>query len=236
MYNIFICDDNKDIANDVKSKILSYIPKNIKHLTTYNTAYAFRAELKSKKRPLDIVVMDIDLGDDDGIDLSNEILELYPCAQIIFISGYDRYYPKVYDVDHIYFIKKPISEIDLHLALDKAKAKLKTTKREVFYIKTKKGYTCLCLNTIFYFEKDRRKIVAITSDGKYSFFGKFEDIMDKLNDRFVRCHNSYVVNLNSAKNMAINHFDMVNGVKIPISKTYKDEVSDRFLEYVDDIV
>lgn len=236
MYNIFICDDNKEIANKIKSEIISYMPKNIQHLITFDSAYAFRSELKSKKRPIDIVIMDIDLGDDNGIDLSSDIIELYPCAQIIFVSGHDRYYPKVYDVDHIYFIKKPISEIELHLALDKAKEKLKKTKREVFYIKTKKGYTCLCLNTIYYFEKDKRKIVAVTSNGKYSFFGKFEDIMDGLNDRFIRCHNSYVINLNSAENMGLHHFDMLNGAKIPISKTYKDEVRDRFLEYIDDIV
>ncbi len=236
MYNIFICDDNKEIADSIKSKVLNSMSNNIKHITMFNSAFELRSELKSRKRPIDIVIMDIDLGDANGIDLSGEILELYPCAQIIFVSGYDKYYTKVYNVEHIYFIKKPVNTGELKAALVKAEKKLLESKREVFYIKTKKGYTCICLNTIYYFEKDRRKIVAVTSNGRYSFFGKFDEIMDKLNNKFIRCHNSYVINLNAVETMALKHFEMSNGVNIPISKTYKNEVQESFMDFIEDIV
>jgi DNA-binding LytR/AlgR family response regulator len=157
-------------------------------------------------------------------------------CKIIFISGYDKYYTKVYDVDHVYFIKKPITKSSLIAALEKATVKATKIKKDVFFIKSKKGITCLPLDSIYYFEKDRRKIIAVTSGGPYSFFGKFDEIFTQLNCRFIRCHNSYVVNLNSVITMEPNHFYMYNKAYVPISKSQKLTAKDSFIDYLNELI
>ncbi|NLY82978.1 MAG: response regulator transcription factor [Clostridiales bacterium] len=236
MYNIAICDDNQNSLEQLSKQIHSLLSSQIESLEVYSDAKSFLAALDSRKSQLEILFMDIDLGPDNGIELAKKVLTTHPCTQIIFISGHDKYYTKVYDVEHVYFIKKPVTDNSLIEALEKAIEKFNRTKKDVFFIKTKKGITCLPLDTIYYFEKDRRKIIAISSEGAYSFFGKFEEIMNQLNHRFIRCHNSYIVNLTSVITMEPNHFYMYNKTYVPISKSHKLTAKDSFMEYINELI
>ena len=58
----------------------------------------------------DVIFMDIKLADGNGIQVARNLLRFLPSAQIIFVSGYDDYYLDVYEVEHIYFIKKPLQD------------------------------------------------------------------------------------------------------------------------------
>lgn len=236
MYNIAICDDNPESLEMLRIQISSILNERIESLEVYSNAKSFLSALERKKTPLEILFMDIDLGNDNGVDLAKKVLVTHPCTQIVFISGYDKYYTKVYDVDHVYFIKKPITKNALIAALGKATVKSNKIKKDVFFIKSKKGITCLPLDSIYYFEKDRRKIIAITSEGPYTFFGKFEEIYTQLNSRFIRCHNSYVVNLNSVITMEPNHFYMYNKSYVPISKSHKLEAKESFMNYINELI
>ena len=58
----------------------------------------------------DLAFIDIELGDQSGIRLSNHLLRIHPDIQIIFFSGYDDYYLDVYNVESAYIFsrKKPV--------------------------------------------------------------------------------------------------------------------------------
>ena len=58
-------------------------------------------------------------------------------------------------------------------------------------------------------------------------------MMEKLDPRFARCHNSYIVNLTKVRELSDKKFVCENGKNVPISKTYYVDVREKFLSYLD---
>jgi len=64
----------------------------------------------------------------------------------------------------------------------------------------------------------------------YAVFGKIEKQL--LEDgRFVKCHRSYIVNLDEIMAMVNNELTMKNGSKIPISRSYL-QVKDKIVKWM----
>ena len=139
----------------------------------------------------DVVIIDMD-QEDDGIAIAECVLEYQKNSQIIFVSGSDEYYLDVYNVDHVYFLKKPVESRLLAQALEKAGKKLDRLHGKCLVVKNKQGIYKIELSDIIYFENEKRKIHIHTVDRKISFYGKFEELLDSLSRDFYRCHNSYI--------------------------------------------
>lgn len=131
------------------------------------------------------------------------------------------------------FLKKPIEPVFLMKALNKAGSRLQDLKKSYLVISNKQGIYKIPLYTILCFESEKRKIHVYTQDREISYYGKFEDLKEKLDPRFVRCHNSYIVNLTKVCELSEKKFVCENGKSIPISKTYYIDVREKFLSYLD---
>ena len=136
-------------------------------------------------------------------------------------------------MDHVYFLKKPIEAVFLMKALNKAGSRLQDMKKSYLVISNKQGIYKIPLYTILCFESEKRKIHVYTQERELSYYGKFEDLMEKLDPRFARCHNSYIVNLTKVRELSDKKFVCENGKNVPISKTYYVDVRKKFLSYLD---
>lgn len=58
----------------------------------------------------DIAVLDIQMGEMDGISLAKRLNALTPSCRIIFVTSYLAFATEVYSTEHVYFILK--SQID----------------------------------------------------------------------------------------------------------------------------
>ena len=50
---------------------------------------------------------------------------------------------------------------------------------------------------IRFFEKSLRKIIVHTKDGDIEYYGRFKELEGKLDDRFMCCHRSYIINMDA---------------------------------------
>lgn len=190
----------------------------------------------------DLAFVDIELGDKSGIKLSNRLLQLHPGIQIIFFSGYDDYYLDVYNVDHIYFLKKPVDSDRLRTALQTAQRRIQSLQDKFLMISNKQGVFRIPLQDILFLEKSRRLILIHTADGEvYKTYGKFSDFEDSLNALFFQCHTSYIVNFRYVSEMTDRKFfisshagfgnePLTDQITIPISKTYYAQAREAFLQ------
>ena len=198
----------------------------------------FAAETKD----YDLIFVDIELGEKSGIKLSSRLLHLHPGIQIIFFSGYDDYYLDVYNVDHIYFLKKPVDIDRLRTALQTAQRKLQSLRDQFLTISNKQGIFRIPLQDVLFLEKSRRLILIHTADGEiYKTYGKFSDFADSLNALFFQCHTSYIVNFRYVSEMTDRKFfisshagfgseSLADQIAIPISKTYYAQAREAFLK------
>ncbi|AJS61082.1 response regulator transcription factor [Paenibacillus sp. IHBB 10380] len=103
--HIMLFDDHELFAKSLEISISNSVTK----FETY-TSPANILNILEKKLP-DILLMDIHMGDFNGLDISQMILEKYPSLKIIFLSGYDlvEYHNKAIKMGAKGFISKNIS-------------------------------------------------------------------------------------------------------------------------------
>ena len=232
MKKLVICDDDILFAENLKRDILDLLPEVVKTIDIFvpdGESDFFDAVDMTEPA---IVLMDIRLGEKNGINLAEEIKTAQPDAQIIFISGYDDYYLDVYEVEHIYFLRKPIERDKLEQAIRRAATRLAEIRKQHFLLSGKGETVKIPLARILYFEKEKRKIHIRTDSGAYSIYGRFPDIEEQLDGRFQRCHNSYIVNIEQVQRMADKKFFFIGERVVPISRTYYQEAKRVFLRYV----
>ena len=137
--HIAICDDDANTARDLQQKILHLPSAGIDGIDVFTDPdkFAFAAETTR----YDLVFMDIELGSESGIELSGRLLRSCPDMQIVFVSGYDDYYLQVYDVEHVFFLRKPVDSARLLTALETARSHLAVTRSEFISIISKQGVT-----------------------------------------------------------------------------------------------
>ena len=238
MWKVYICDDEKSAIEDIKNHLLEVIKEKYSgedfQIVTYNTGVMLLGDIEEGRVQPDMIFMDIKLAEGSGIKTARNVLKFLPSCQIIFVSGYDDYYLDVYEVEHIYFVKKPLDNIYIADAMKKAMERIDRSRDEIFGFTSKSKMTLLPLKQILYFEKEKRKILVYTIDGKcHEYYGKMDELMSQLNNSFVRCHNSYVVNIGKIMGMDRDKFIMGDNSEIPISRMYYKPAKERFLDHIE---
>lgn len=186
-------------------------------------------ELEEGHLTADIFIMDIQLGNLNGIDIAQKILDELPAAQIIFITGFDDYYLDVYDVDHIYLLKKPLEKDRLRRALQKAAERLENDSSIFEYEFNKKRYY-LPYRRILFFENDKRKIIAHTDmEEDASFYESMGRLDERLPENFVRCHNSFIINIDKVTSYTSGAVQ-IGEHEILISRKYRGSFKHRIME------
>lgn len=234
MWNIAICDDQPESIAYVKDRLKDMKSPDIGRIIIFSDGSSMLEDLEENLLDANIFIMDIKLGNCNGISIADNILDIRPDSQIIFMSGYDDYYEAVYDVNHIYFMKKPVSDEILRKAVSKAIEKLNSERKDYFVAENKSGKHIISYKDIFTFERDRRKINIIGRDGMLlcSFYGKFEDIEPVLPKSFHRCHNSIFLNLSMTKSLENGCFIMRDGRAVTISRSHRNESQLAFARYL----
>ena len=156
-----------------------------------------------------------------------------PFCQIIFLSSYLSYATEVYETEHIYFILKSQLHQRIGPALHQALTAL--GDRSVQITAQKDGSThVIALQDVLYLERNLRKTKVITQQGVFLTQESPETLISG-SGHFVRCHQSYWVNLKHVQAIGSNHFTMDSGSGIPISRTYLQEAKQRFLHELNHI-
>ena len=83
------------------------------------------------------------------------------------------------------------------------------------------------VETIDYIESIRRKVFIHSDDGVYQMYSTMRDIIAKLPESFLRCHNSYLVNSERVVTVRSTEIVLTSGSKIPMSKRYAKEARER---------
>ncbi|MGN0294077.1 MAG: LytR/AlgR family response regulator transcription factor [Lachnospiraceae bacterium] len=184
---------------------------------------------------LHVLFLDIELGKkaagENGISAGRTINQMLPGCQIIFVTNHNEYSMDVYEVEHRGFIIKSEFENRFERALE-----LLVKHSRLLTVNVKGKNVIYSLADICYIERGRRSCRLIMADSRREenpvIYQPFEEICGRIGNRsFVRCHNSYLVNLCYVRTYAQDGFLMSSGDRIPISRRYRNAVRDRFMEW-----
>ena len=183
MKTILIYSVDPGFLEEMRSKMQELETDRLSEILLFSEKEKLEFYAAGSREAADVVIIDMD-QEDDGIAIAECVLEYQKNSQIIFVSGSDEYYLDVYNVDHVYFLKKPVESRLLAQALEKAGKKLDRLHGKCLVVKNKQGIYKIELSDIIYFENEKRKIHIHTVDRKISFYGNFEGLLDSLSRDF----------------------------------------------------
>ena len=95
-----------------------------------------------------------------------------------------------------------------------------------FVVETRGERELISYDRILFYETREKKVFLNTGDMEYPFYGTLDQLEEKLGDRFLRCHRSYLVNKSKINKIYLsqNHLLLSSGEEIPLSRSYKPGV------------
>lgn len=212
MIKVFICEDNKKQREQFTEAI-----ENIILIEDFDMEVALSTE-----NPDDILAylkdndvsglyfLDVDLKSNiNGIKLAELIREYDPRGFIVFVTTHAEmsYLTFIYKVEAMdYIIKDNYKNVKdrIHQCIINANKKYTskaTALQKNFNIKAKDKIINVEYDKILFFETSTiiHKVILHAIDRQIEFYANMKDIEDKLDDRFYRCHRSFLVNKNHIK-------------------------------------
>ncbi|NJB82215.1 LytR/AlgR family response regulator transcription factor [Wenyingzhuangia aestuarii] len=192
----------------------------------------------------DVVFLDIEMPQKNGFQLLKECTNIN--FKIVFITAYDQYAIKAFDVSALDYLLKPIDIDRLVETVAKIKHQQVITsfkdrieaftenkkKLSKISIPYKSDYVILNIEDILCIEADRMYSHIYTVDGKKYTASKklnhYEELFFEISN-LKRVHRSWIANLSKVESYSLSLKKIyLDTIEIPVSKTYKEEV-DLFL-------
>ena len=225
---IGICDDNNVWLSRV-SHILEHFLSDIGIEYTISTFSEGKKLLSYEGLPLDVVFLDIQMKEENGIMVAKEINRKWKGCQIVFLTNYLSWATEVYETEHTWFVLKDQFEDKLGKIMDKVLKKDEEKANKIILTVIGGEKACLASEDIYYMERDRRYTVVYTAWGSFRVREKLDELMEILPPLdFVRCHNSFVVHLRQVREMKKDRFVLDHDTEIMISRRYLKKTKEAF--------
>ena len=230
-YRLAICDDDPALCQSLSEKIAA-LYDNIAISTYLNPADLERRIQSKETEEPQILIMDIKFDGEDGISAVKRMQKKYHLMKVIYLTGYIDYARDIFETELIYFLTKPVETEKLQEAIRRAINRIDRERGNEIVVENNHRIHRIMLSTILYAESERRNLYIHTMDGDISCLMKIGDFQKNLGDAFLRCHQSYLVNMEHISRMDKNMITMDNGAEIPVSRRYAEDLRQQFMNYM----
>ena len=215
--NIAICDDSIIDSNYVKELVINWSTnrKCQVNINVFPSAEAFLFHYVENKE-YDVLLLDIEMGNMDGVTLAREIRKSNKSVQIVFITGYSDYIAEGYDVEALHYLMKPLKEEKLYDVLDRAVNKLIQNEKHLI-LNTFDEMIRIPLHEIIYIDVDRN-YVTVHSNKDYTIKKTLAKIGKELDERFFKIGRSVIVNLKYISRVTRTDVYLNNGIILQLPR------------------
>lgn len=180
-------------------------------------------EFYKKGGCFDILFIDTDSGDTNGIEVAERIKELSPETIIIFVSNLSDYVFEAFRIEALHFLVKPVKEKEFSEVFTRAMKKHTSTNARVI-LKWESVRNNILINEISFVEGYHRHLIVHTAKGVYESVGKITEIYEILRPHgFIRVHQGFIVNMNYIKSFNVNEIELTDGSRVAISVRKRPE-------------
>lgn len=170
------------------------------------------------------------LGICDSIDDLIKLKDINnKCILIFIIDNYEQIFE--YQKFNIhYYLRKNFFEKDIEKIKDSLIALLKNKNKVIKYKSGLIEYE-INIDNRLYIESYRNEIIIHTKLLDYSRRFSLKKILKELDNRFVQCHKSYLVNIENVTSLFYDHLEINNIIKIPVGRKYQLLVKNKYQNY-----
>lgn len=196
MLNFILCDDNLSTLERLSKMLENIFMKYSYDAEVCFTSGNFQETLDYiSKNKVDVLFLDIDLkSDKSGLDLADIVRKYNKNLYIVFTSAHLEYVMVAYKYKTFDFLAKPISSSRLTDTIVRLFDDFVGMPKR--YLKIDNKNTIVDENEIQYIKRDGMKLVFHSDYKDYETYSSFNKVIETLPPNFIRCHKSYIVNIN----------------------------------------
>jgi DNA-binding LytR/AlgR family response regulator len=203
-------------------------------VVSFSSAKKLLADMEREQ--FDAIFLDILMPELNGFDASKMIRESDSLVPIIFCTSSPDYAVAGYTVQAFDYLLKPYTVQQLQTIIDKL-FKPDTMARKKLSLVINKKLVNIPYDNITFAESEGRYVYIHTMNETESikYFGKLSDIEEQLhNNRFLRTHQSYLVNMDYVKEASNLSFTLQNGYKVAIRAKQWPQIVQAYHTYMDE--
>ncbi len=185
----------------------------------------------------DVYILDIVMPQMDGIELGTYVKRIHRDARIIYLTTSGEYGVASYDVQAADYLLKPCSPLRLKKALDRVIDTGRHDTAPRFCVKVPDGVCALMQRDILYVEYYEHRLIVHMTDGRRIKSITQRDSLAVLagqllkEKNFLRISASFVINMDHIVKLSRTEFEVADGKRLQISRTYNDCRS-VYLDYI----
>lgn len=210
-----ICDDDSEIQDEI-IRLLKHYPQSRMQKIFKPICFSSGKEILAYEGQLDLLYLDIELGDGLGINLVPALRAKYPEVTIVFISTYSKYFIYSHRLHVFQFLTKPFDQKIFYEELHRFI--LRYQRKHAFYsVIIQERKLTFPISEILYLEAALRHLMIYHCRlGRLEKVGQISQEEQKLEQYgFIRCHRGYLVNAR--------HIKKISGLELTLSNPVNQE-------------
>ncbi len=216
-YRIAICEDEETERAYLSSLVRSWAEQSgyTIDLTIFDSAEAFLFHYAEEK-DYDLLLLDIEMGEMDGVSLAKRVRKENEMVQILFITGYSEYIADGYEVAALHYLMKPVNRDKLFEVLDRAVQKLRKNERTLT-LSLPEETVRVPLYEIRYLDV-RQNYTTVHGKQDYTVKKTLRELEPLLDDRFFRIGRSCILNLLFIQRVTRIDVFLTDGTVLPLPR------------------
>lgn len=231
MIKIAICEDKlEDLSflQDCLQKLL--IENQISYtLTSFTSGKDMLQALEEDRFALSFI--DIYLDEVDGIVLAKKIRAQNREAAIVFTTSSEAHMAMGYQIGVLHYLLKPFVLKDVEEALNRALRMVAVSER-YSEVTVKRQKEQLLHREIRFVESQNRSCVFFTESSEKQVYCRLDALEEQLDDpRFLRCHRSFLVNMDKIVGIEKREFILDDQTRIPMNREKAKQLQADYANY-----
>jgi len=239
-FMIYVCEDRKEHSTRL-SEVCTALSDDYPHTLVFFSSPEDMLEkmeqlYENHEKIPNLVLLDIELGQMDGITLGKRIKQMYPEVYIVFVTAYVEYAVKGYEANAFRYLLKPISEEVMHSLFRDIDAEYK--KKKKLSVKTTEGEMIVNLQDLLYISAEDKYTILYTKEQYFVSDYSLKHYEEQLVEQgFYRIHRKYLINMYHHKGIVAGNVVLTKDCRLPVSrKRMADYQKQLFLYLGEDIV
>lgn len=233
MIKIAICEDS-DIERKLLTRLIAFFmsEKGVDYdLETFENGEKLMEGYEN--HPFDLILLDIHMGEIDGIEVGKRLRKLDENVEIAYCTSSKEFAIATYEIHALGYLLKPYEPVKISAMLDYYIQKHPQNNQNYIEVKSKRKSVIIPYKEIMYIESDNKVVyIHTTNRGEVKVYSKLDTLEEQMKDvRFLRCHQSYLVNMDYVAGLVDFDFIMLNDDVIPIRKSGRKLLVKRYEEY-----
>ncbi len=222
------------MSDQIRAFVSDFFRK--KNREIYLRTFLSGEELLSYDGQIDILFLDIQMKDIDGMETARKLRAGKFRGFLIFITVLKEMVFESFEVQTYDYLVKPVDKKQFERTMERLYASMKNASEDSLLVR--KGYEGRIVQKdeiVFCEIIDRKIYLNLTSGEVLDYYERIENLETKLNNHFFRCHRSYLINLKHLKGYKNGMAYMDNGKEVAVSRLRSKEFSSVVLQYMKNI-